>query len=354
VSGLRPEVERLSAYAVDQDASLVKLNQNEASDDVPPDAKEEVFERLRRASWNRYPSGGPGALEDMISAREGHPVGGILAGNGSNELIQTLLVAACDRGDRVVTARPTFSVYGRAAGLLSLPVDEVPLAEGFTAFDTDAVIERARGARMVILASPNNPTGTVLMEEEAGRLAYAVEGLLIIDEAYFEFSGRSLKGLIAEHGNVVVLRTLSKAWRLAGARLGYLMGREDLVRGLAKAKLPFSVGLFARTAAEIILGRRGELEETVRGTLEQRQRVFQALRGIPGISPVPSSANFILFRIEDRSASVFYEQLRARGVLVRVFDDPLLAGYLRVTIGKEAENDAFLEAVRVIACGSRS
>lgn len=354
MSVLRPEIERLKAYSVDQDASLVKLNQNEAPEDVPPEAKEEVFERLRRAAWNRYPSGGPGELEAMISAREGHPAVGILAGNGSNELIQTLLIAACDRGDRIVTARPTFPVYGRAAGVLSLTVDEVPLAGGFVAFDTDAVIERAKGARMVILASPNNPTGTTVTEEDADRLAGSIDGLLVIDEAYFEFSGKSLKGLIAEHGNVVVLRTFSKAWRLAGARLGYLMGTEGLVHGLAKAKLPFSVGLFARTVAEVILRRRDELDETVKRTLEQRQRVFRALSGIPGIAPVPSSANFILFGIEDRPASVFYQQLRARGVLVRIFDDPLLAGYLRVTIGKAAENDAFLGAVRAIAGGGRS
>jgi histidinol-phosphate aminotransferase len=354
VNGLRPEVERLKIYAVDQDGSLVKLNQNEAPDDVPPDAKEEAFERLRRSAWNRYPAGGPGDLEAMISAREGHPAEGILAGNGSNELIQTLLIAACDRGDRIVTVRPTFSVYGRVAGVLSLSVDEVPLADGFAAFDTDALIERSKGARMVILASPNNPTGTALTEEDGRRLAGGTEGLLVIDEAYFEFSGISLKGLIAEHGNVVVLRTLSKAWRLAGARLGYLMGRESLVHGLAKAKLPFSVGLFARTVAEVVFRRRGEVDETVRKILNERERVFQALSGIPGISPVPSSANFILFGIEDRSASVLFEQLRARGVLVRVFDDPLLAGHLRVTIGKAVENDAFLEAVRAVASGVRS
>jgi histidinol-phosphate aminotransferase len=350
---LRPHVDKLGAYAVDQDLSLVKLNQNESPEDVPERVKEDVFERLRRAGWNRYPEGGPAALEEKLSVYTGFPIGGILAGNGSNELIQATLAATCEPGDRIVTVRPGFAVYKRVAGILSIGIDEVPLEEGF-AYDAEAILERARGARALVLASPNNPTGTSLTPEAAARIVREFAGLVVIDEAYYEFLGRSVQGLVAGRENLVILRTASKALRLAGIRLGYLLGDEAVVAGIAKAKLPFSVGLFARIAAETILDHRAEVDEAVRRIVAERDRVFLELNRIPGISPVPSSANFILFGTGDMTARALFEKLRSRGVLLRPFDDPSLAKHLRATIGTRGENDAFLGALKdVVAEGAR-
>jgi histidinol-phosphate aminotransferase len=347
---VRSSVEKLGAYVVAQDLDLVKLNQNEAPDDVPADVKERVIERLRRTGWNRYPQGGPAELEDRISAATGFPMGGILAGNGSNELIQAVLLAACAPGDRVVTVRPGFAVYRRVAGLLSLSVDEVALGGGFR-FDVDGLIAKSKGAGAVVIASPNNPTGTAFSTGDAERLVRSFEGLVVIDEAYFEFHGRSVQNLVAEHPNLVVLRTLSKAWRLAGARLGYLLGDAAVVRGIAKAKLPFSVGFFARIAGEVLLESEAAVKAAVLRIVAERGRVFETLRAIPGIDPVPSTANFILFRTGAVTAAEFFERLRKRGVLVRPFDDPALRHHLRVTIGTRRENDIFLEAVLGAAGG---
>jgi histidinol-phosphate aminotransferase len=353
MSRFQQSVDGIGAYVVDQDASLIKLNQNESSRDVPAALKEEIFERLRRTSWNRYPIDGSGALEEKIAAYTGHPVSGILAGNGSNELIQTLFVAACSKGDRVVTARPSFSVYKRVAGLLGVVLDEIPLGLRF-AYDADEVIRRAKCARMVILAVPNNPTGTTISEKDLERIARATDGLLVIDEAYQEFQGTNAQSLLSRYENVVILRTMSKAWRLAGARLGYLLGREETARALSKAKLPFSVDVFARTVTEAVLERRDLMDEVVRTVRSERERLFREMEGIPALAPVPSAANFILFEVKNRPARSFFQALRDKGVLVRVYDEPDLRNYLRVTIGDPAENDAFLAAVREIAGGERA
>ncbi len=350
---VRSSVEKLGAYVVAQDLDVVKLNQNEAPEDVPAEVKERVIEKLRRAGWNRYPAGGPAELEEKLSGLTGFPVGGILAGNGSNELIQAALAATCEPGDRVLTVRPGFAVYKRVAGLLSLAIDEAPLDEGFR-FDADGIIAGSRGARAVVLASPNNPTGTSLSDADAGRIIRSFDGSVIIDEAYFEFHGRSVQGLVASHPNLIVLRTLSKAWRLAGARLGYLLGDEAVVRGIAKAKLPFSVGFFARIAGEALLESRDVLEVAAGRIVAERDRVFDALLGIPGIEPVPSSANFILFGTGRASGVEFFERLRKRGVLVRPFDDPALRRHLRVTIGTPREDDAFIDAARRVAAEAGS
>ena len=340
-------VAALPNYTVDQDLSRIKLNQNESPRDVPQPFKEEIWRKLVTRSWNRYPPAQNRSLEERLSAYSGFPASGILIGNGSNELILTLLIAACGQGGSVLTVKPGFSIYKRMAGLLPARLIEVPLNGDFS-FDLQAILERAGDARLVFLASPNNPTGTALAPEEIGMIAGRTEGFLVVDEAYYEFSGRTVQTLIGEKENIVVLRTFSKAWRLAGARLGYLLGREELVRQAAKVRLPFSVSLFAQAAAEVMLDHRDELARSCREIREERDGVFQALKKIRGIVPVPSSANFILFSAADRAAAVLHKQLRDRGVEVRVFDDPALEKHLRVTIGTAAENSAFLSALRDI------
>jgi histidinol-phosphate aminotransferase len=270
-----------------------------------------------------------------------------LIGNGSNELILALVIAVCGRGDSVLTVKPGFSVHKRAAELLSTRLIEVPLRENFL-FDVPALIREAEQARLVFLASPNNPTGTALEAEDIRKIAEKTAGLLAVDEAYYEFCGRTALPLIAKRENVVVLRTFSKAWRLAGARLGYMLGRPDFVQQAAKARLPFSVGLFAQAAAEVMLDHRERVERSARDIITERERVFQELAKMAGIVPVPSLANFILFEAQGRSASDLFRRLREKGILVRVFDDPLLEKHVRVTVGEAGENDIFLSALREI------
>ncbi len=342
----------LPPYRVEQDVEGVKLNQNEAPFDVPPRCKREILHRLEKLSWRRYPPGDPSVLLRKLSDYYGVPPSGILIGNGSNELIQTILLAVCGRGGTVLTVKPGFSVYRRVASLLPTKLMEAPLGEDL-AYDLSVLLRTAGLCRLVVLASPHNPAGGVLEPEEIERLADRTPGLLVLDEAYAEFRGWSAASLLRRKNNLVVLRTFSKAWRLAGARLGCLLGRPELIQTVAKARLPFSVNIFAQAAAEVLLDRRTELDRLLHRVGRERERVFRRLKTMRGISPFPSWANFILFESLRLPAGTLHRLLRSRGVETRSFDDPLLRRHLRVTIGTPAENDAFLSALSSVLEGGR-
>ncbi len=344
MSPVKRAVRLLEEYAVCQDPCPVKLNQNESPLDLPPELKQAALARLSRVPWNRYPAAAAAGLTERLSDYAGFPADGILVGNGSNELIQALITAVCDSGDALVTVSPGFSVYKRVGAAMNVRALEVPLREDFS-FDVEAIIERGRAARLVILASPNNPTGTVLGLDDIDRLAGSVAGLVAVDEAYYEFHGQTAVPLIAGRENLVVLRTLSKALGLAGLRLGYLLGGPGIVRDLNKAKLPFSVGILQQAAALEILERKPLVEGLVREIVRERDRLFEEMRRLPGIVPFPSRANFILFESRAVPAADVFRRLIDGGVLIRPFSGPLLENKLRVTVGTAGENSAFLSCL---------
>lgn len=347
---IKENIRVMKAYSVPQVFDGVKLNQNESPLDIPKELKGKIFRRLEETQWNRYPKDFPGPLIQRIAAYTNFPVKGIMAANSSNELIQTVIYACCDTGDQILTVTPTFSVYAAAASVMNIETLTVPLNADFS-FDVPALIkkiEESKKLKAVILASPNNPTGTVLDIEEIEAIAKKTTALLVIDEAYFEFYGESALSLIETYGNIVVLRTFSKALRSAGIRLGYLMAREELVTELKKAKLPFSVGIFQQVAGEVFLENRRLLLENIATTLREREQLFNRMQTIPFIRPVPSKANFILFRSLSIPADKLYRGLRQLGILVRAYDGPGLENMLRVTIGTPAENAMFLGALRAL------
>ena len=345
----------LSEYAVEQDAARVKLNQNESASDVPRSLKEAVLDRLRRTAWNRYPPQEAGGLVRALSRRTGHPEAGIMVSNGSNEAIQVLVSAVCRRGDSVMTVEPGFAVHSRTAVLAGARRIETPLGPDL-GFEVDAVLRDASEARLIFIASPQNPTGAVFPREAVPplcRTAGARGGLVVLDEAYFEFDGRTVLDLVPKLGNLVVLRTMSKAFRLAGARLGFLFGPKDLVRDIRKARLPFSLGIFQQAAGEVLLENSGLVRRAAAAVVREREVLFAELEAIPDLRPFPSAANFILFESRRIPGRRLFETLRGRGVLVRHFSTPRLENMIRVTVGTPAENRRFLREIRA-ACGERT
>ncbi len=320
---IKEKVRRLSAYSVPQVFEGIKLNQNESPYDVPLEVKKKIWNGLRTKQWNRYPQSDSEGLVDALSRYTGFPVGGILVGNSSNELIQTVIGACCCAGDAIITVSPTFSVYKRVADTLEAETAEVELNEDFT-FNVEALLEMARKkkrAKIMLLASPNNPTGTVMSLADVEKLAQKLTFLLVLDEAYLEFHGQSAQGLISKYPNIIVLRTFSKALQGAGIRLGYLLAEEQMVAELEKAKLPFSVGIFQQAAGEVFLENLDWLEENTGKIISERERLFEFLVSLRGVEPVRSRANFILFGSCGVEASALFQRLRERGVLVRFFGD---------------------------------
>ncbi|MDX2192492.1 MAG: histidinol-phosphate transaminase [Gemmatimonadales bacterium] len=346
---VKPAVRAQPAYTLAPLPCRRKLNQNEAALDLPAAIKQEVLARAARADWRRYPEFVPQSLLDRLATHYGWRGDGILAGNGSNELIQATLSVALGAGDVVVAPSPTFSLYRLLTNVYGGRYVGVPLGPGF-AFDVDALVDAARRerAKVVIVTSPNNPTGSAMPEGTVERLLAGTGALVVCDEAYQEFGGPTAVPLLAAHPRVVVLRTFSKALGLAGLRFGVGLAQPSLATEIAKAKLPYNVNLFTLLAAEVALGHAGEMEARVAETVRQRERLLAGLAALPGLEPFPSAANFILVRCHARPAGeLFRRLLDDDGILVRdVSSGEGLAGCLRFSVGTADDVDALLAALR--------
>lgn len=331
----------------------VKLDQNECSLDLPAPLKAQVLERLASSDWHRYPDLNGEGLSAAIGAHDGWPAAGTVAVTGSNVLI-ALLVQLAGLGARVLTVKPNFALYALDAKLLGAELIEVPLGAEF-ATDVEGLIaqidagravaaERAGPAGVIFVPRPHAPTGSLCALQDIERLAQASQGwVLVVDEAYHHFAGPSAIDIARRYEHVVLLRTFSKAWGLAGARLGYALASEPVARQLRKLVAPFAVSVFQSVCAQVALANPQFMQERVSATIAERERVFNALQAHPTWKVLPSAANFLLIRTPDAAAA--YASLLAGGVLVRKQDSYFgLQGCIRVTIGTRDENDAFLRA----------
>ncbi|HXG94277.1 MAG TPA: histidinol-phosphate transaminase [Blastocatellia bacterium] len=346
---IKPAVRAITAYTLAPYRASIKINQNENPFDMPAEIKEEVSRRLAHRAWSRYPDFVPSSLLEKLAAFAGWKTEGTLAGNGSNELIQATLMVTVAAGTRVVMPEPTFTLYRQIVTVLGGEVISVPLTSGLQ-FDVDAIRERAINERadVVIICSPNNPTGCRINDEDLLRLAHDFDGVVVVDEAYHEFSGRTVVPLLGELPNLIVLRTFSKAMAMAGLRVGYLLASPELAREIHKATLPYNLNFFSATAAEVACERYDLLKPMIEQIISERERVFAELKKIRGIEPVPSSANFLVARTRIEPRRLF-EQLLARDILIRdVSRYPMLADYFRLSIGSGEENDRLIAALKEI------
>ncbi len=348
---IKPAVRALSAYTLDPIDTPIKINQNENPFDMPDEIKREVEARLRDRAWSRYPDFVPTRLLERLASFAGWRADGVLAGNGSNELIQSLMMVTVGPGVRVAIAEPTFTLYKLQARVLGGEVVSIPLTPDLR-FDLRA-IEAAvlgGGADVLVLCSPNNPTGCRIENDDLARLCERFDGLVVLDEAYHEFSGSTTVPLLADHPNLVVLRTFSKAMAMGGLRVGYLLAAPEIAAEVNKAKLPYNLNVFSMTAAEAATERYEELLRPLVDVLvAERERVLAALGEIDGLEPFPSHANFFVVRTRNRSPRELFGYLTGKGILVRdVSHYPMLSEFLRVSVGTPEENDALIAALRAM------
>ena len=344
---VKPAVRQIRAYTLAAREAPVKINQNENPWDLPEAVKRRVLEKALVRPWARYPDFDPRELTEALARFSGWSADGILAGNGSNELIEALLLVTVGPGTKVVIPEPTFTLYALLTGILGGEGIRVPLTEDLR-YDTRALVEARRHSdpAVTIVCSPNNPTGTSLTLHELERLCQASDGLVVVDEAYHEFSGETAVPLLEKHPNLVVLRTFSKAMALAGLRVGYLLSSPEIVREVNKARLPYNLNFFTQTAAIAALEEHAVLEEMVRRLVEERERLLKRLEDVPGVRTWPSKANFFLLELLATSPKAVFESLYRRGVLVRdVSSYPMLSRCLRISIGTPDENETFLHAL---------
>lgn len=346
---IREEIRAEHPYVVGKPPETrVKLNQNESPYDLPPSLKAALAEAFMATPFNRYPSEQPERLRAALSQSLGHPESGILVGNGSNELTYTLGQVFVRPGAPVVLPRPMFSLYEKVVRMAGGEVVGVAPREDLH-FDVDAIVRAVeeRDPALTVLTTPNNPTGLALSLGDIERVLRAARGFVVVDEAYVEFTReRSAFEVLGRYPNLLLMRTLSKAFGLAGLRLGYMVGHPEIVTELMKARLPFMVDAVSESVGVALVRDAALRAERVAAMAAECQRLTEALETMPGVEVVPSQANFVLFRPASTDSKAVLRGLAERGVLIRDMSGyPELPGFLRVNAGTREETQTFLSAL---------
>ncbi|QQR82062.1 MAG: aminotransferase class I/II-fold pyridoxal phosphate-dependent enzyme [Deltaproteobacteria bacterium] len=265
---------------------------------MPEFLKEKVLARLKTSAWNRYPIPYATGLSEKIAQREGWVTEGVVVSGGSNVLIQAIVVAAAVKG-KVLTIAPSFSLYELQGKMLGNKVIEVPLNSKDFSLPTEKILKviKKEKPHVIFLPNPNAPTGNLFPEKDLLAIIKAATGLVVIDEAYYPFSGYTFASVLKKYKNLILLRTFSKAFSLGGVRLGYLMAHPAIAQEIQKVVLPFSVGILSQVLGEIVLEEADYVDRVVKESIRERDSLYQSLLKIKGIKVYPSLTNFILFQV---------------------------------------------------------
>lgn len=340
-----PQLEGMVPYDPKYLPADVLLSANENPSGVEEDLLRDITRAIRRVPLNRYPDPLANELRDLIAEANGLDRDQVLVGNGGDELLFNLALAWGGPGRTFLNIPPTFSVYATNARLTNTTIVEVPRREDFS-LDEEAILDRLSQGDIdyLVITSPNNPTGQLVDDSFIKRVLEATDALVMVDEAYFEFSRRTVRPFLETHENLLILRTFSKAFSLAGVRLGYLLGSQKVIREFIKVRQPYSVDAVSQAIGQVVYAQRAKFVPSIQAIIDERSRMLNALRHTPGIKVFPSDANYILIRTEN--ASDVWQRLYDRGVLVRDFSrSPYLENCLRITVGTPQENDALLSAL---------
>jgi histidinol-phosphate aminotransferase len=344
---VKPAVRALAAYHLEPHQTRIKVNQNENPYDVPAEIKEEVLARFAKTAWCRYPPFVPADLHQALAAHYGVQADQVLAGNGSNEVLYATLAVCLGAGDTILIPTPTFTLYALLAKIFGAEVVTMPLKPDLTVDADKLIAEAARtNARVIVLCSPNNPTGRQIPRADVERIIRNVKGLVLLDEAYVEFAPECLTELALRHENVAVFRTFSKAMGYAGLRLGAMIAQAPLATEVAKGKLPYAINTFSTLAAIVACERAELLAPVIQRLKASRDKLMKELAGIPGVTPYPTQANFALIKLDRPSRPVF-DAMVSDGVLARdVSSYPMLKDHLRISVGTPIEMEQTLAALR--------
>ncbi|HEX6230740.1 MAG TPA: histidinol-phosphate transaminase [Actinomycetota bacterium] len=341
----RPGLREVEPYEAPQLDVRVRLSTNECPYPLPDGFRDDLARAVRDLSLNRYPQREADDLRARLAELNGHGVEGTWAANGSNEVIQQLLQAYGGPGRRVAVFEPTYALHPRLAWTTNGEVVRVHLDAPWEIGPEHVEWALALEPHVVFVCSPNNPTGNAQPVGSVAELASRGDALVVVDEAYVEFGGESAAGLLSTQPNVAVVRTFSKAFALAGARIGYCLAAPEVVEDLRRVRLPYHLSAITQAAGLVALDHRDEALAILDAVGEERDRILEALPPM-GVEAFPSDANFVLFR-PPRPAEEVWRALLDRGVLIRDFS-ALVRGCLRVTAGTPEEVDAFLTALEEV------
>lgn len=341
------EIFKQSGYKAPELIGAIKMDANENPFSLQEPLKKRFLEEICKVNLNRYPEAGALKLRDRFAQYYGVDKDMLMLGNGSDELIQILCMTFKGKTCGVLVPIPTFVMYKIIAVNTGNKVVEVPLDKNFD-LDIDAIIGKIRATfpSLIFLSYPNSPTGNLFNRDKIETIIKKSAGVVVIDEAYANFSGRTLLPLLKKYDNLVFLKTLSKLG-LASMRLGFLIGNRDIIAQLDKVRLPYNVNSLSQVAANFFLDYQEEFSKQVTEIVKEREILYSGLKKITGIKPYPSRANFIFFSCAFDSDRI-YSRLEAAGIIVKNLNTNLTKNCMRVTVGNPKENAAFLKVLKSV------
>jgi histidinol-phosphate aminotransferase len=333
------------SYEVPKLDYKVKLDANESFLPLEEEIFERIVNRLKETTFNRYPDATSKNVCRLYGEYSGVDPKNIIAGNGSDELIQIIAGAFVDKNEKVMALNPDFSMYKNYVELAGGRAVQFELDEEFN-LDVDSLIQKVKDeeVKVLFLSNPNNPVGKIIEKKDILRIVARCNCIVVIDEAYFEFYGESVADEINNYENLIVLRTCSKAIAAAGIRLGFLITNELLLNEVKKVKPPFNVNSITQVVGEVVLENTEKIKESIEKIVEERKFIFRGLSNIGKIKLYPTYANFLLIELED--ANKVYNNLLENGVIVRKFKDGRLKNCLRITVGSREENKLVLNCLK--------
>ncbi|MFC2021060.1 histidinol-phosphate transaminase [Chloroflexota bacterium] len=324
--------------------NIIKLDANENPYGCSPQVRQAL---AAYQNYNIYPDDGQARLRKLLEGYCGVDARHIVAGGGSNQLIDLILRLFLNRGDEVINCVPTFGIFRFSTELCGGALVEVPRDENFAVNVASIKAAISKKTKIIFLVNPNSPTGTMTPQTEILQLLdFGIP--LVVDEAYYEFSRQTVAPLVGKYGNLMVLRTFSKWAGLAGLRVGYGLFPPAIADYLLKTKIPYNVNVAALVAVEESLKDIDYLTGKVKAIVTERGRLFEELEKIDWLKPVPSEGNFILCLVQKGEAKELKQKLQQKGILVRYFEEPRLRNYIRVSVGKPEHTDALLKCLRQI------
>jgi len=345
---IRPALRKLKAYQSSIPDCRIRLDANESPFPIPSKVKKLIIKEASSLSFNRYPDPLATELRRTIATRLNIPQNCILLGNGSDEIISYIISAFGKPGEKVLFPIPTFAMYRIISISHGQKPVELPLNRDFD-IDLKAFRKKleTKGINIIFISYPNNPTGKCFSSDAILNILKNSNSIVVIDEAYFDFSGKTFLRYIKKIRNLIVLRTLSKIG-MSSLRIGIAAADKEIISILEKVRLPYNLNSFSQAAAKIFLENFHLLKEQINTIKQERSFLISEMNRISGITPYPSDANFILFRTQIDHAEVYKDLLKA-GIAIRCFgENPLLKNFLRVTIGTPKENREFLKALKRI------
>lgn len=343
----RPELASLSPLVFPATSGKARLHLNENPYPLPPPVRQELARAMgRELEFNRYGQPVEADLRQSVADYAGVDPEWVEINSGSDALIMGLHLAFGGPGRQMVIPAPTFPsyrVYGAVTGTEMVPVDLEP----DFALPGKRLLQAAANPRAAVLAvcNPNNPTGNLFYQPRLEELIREADSLVVIDEAYFEYSGATVAHLLSRHPRLLIMRTFSKAFNAAGIRLGYLLTHPDIIREMQKVRQPFALGLFPRLAGPVLLRYRHLFQAQVQGIKKDMEKMREEANRLPGVEALPSCTNFFLLRTP-RESDELARALDERDILVSdVSHHPLLHNCIRVSMGRPEENRALLEAL---------